>query len=173
MALGRLTSFTFGTRFLTLVYDNSQTFYVSYAHLIGFESDPRSGDLTIWIYTAGEVSETLSVRNSDLVAIGSSASAFLASLQGVLVNQLFWFEIWANFLARAKTGGAFAPELESSCGREYRYDMSGPPLVPTADEDYADFWYFNLRCDTDLATVKEVSSYNCILARFSPLNPNT
>lgn len=173
MALGRLSSFTFGTRFLTLVYDNAQTFYVSYAHLIGFESDPRSGDLTIWIYPHGEVSETLSVKNSNLVAIGSSAAAFLASLQGVMVNQLFWFEIWANFLARAKAGGAFAPELESTCGREFRYEMSGPPLVPTADEDYADFWYFNLRCDTDSATVKEVSAYNCLLARFSPLNPNT
>jgi len=173
MALGRLTSFTFGTRFLTLVYANSQTYYVSYAHIIGFELDPRTTDTTVWIYPHGEVSETLSVRNSDLVAIGSSAAAFLALLQGVLVNQLFWFEIWANFLARAKANGAFAPELESTCGREFRYEMSGPPLVPTADEDYADFWYFNLRCDTDSATVKEASAYNCLLARFSPLNPNT
>lgn len=173
MALGRLTSFTFGTRFLTLVYVNSQTFYVSYAHIIAYESDPTSGDLTIVLYTQGQVSETLSVKNTDLVALGSSAAAFLASLQGVMTNQLFWFEIWANFLARAKANGAFAPELESSCGRGFRYRMSGPPLVPTADEDYADFWYFNLRCDTDLATVKEVSAYNCLLARYSPLNPNT
>lgn len=172
MALGRLSSFTFGTRFLTLVYDNAQTFYVSYAHLIGFESDPRSGDLTIWIYPQGEVSETLSVKNSDLVAIGSSAAAFLASLQGVVVNQLFWFDVWANFMARANATSALPAELESSCGRGFRYRMSGPPLVPTADEDYADFWYFNVRCDTDLATAKEVVAYNCILARFSTLNPS-
>lgn len=172
MALGRLSSFTFGTRFLTLVYDNAQTFYVSYAHLIGFESDPRSGDLTIWIYPHGEVSETLSVKNSNLVAIGSSAAAFLASLQGVVVNQLFWFDVWANFMARANAASALPAELESSCGRGFRYRMSGPPLVPTADEDYADFWYFNLRCDTALATVKEVVAYNCILARFSTLNPS-
>jgi hypothetical protein len=171
MALERLTSFTFGTRFLTLVYGSTQTFYVSYAHLIGFESDPRSGDLTIWIYTAGEVSETLSVKNSDLVAIGSSASAFLALLQGVLVNQLFWFEIWANFLARAKANSALTPELASTCGRYFRYELN-PPLVPTATEDYADFWYFNQRCDNDSATVKEVSAYNCLLTRFSALNPN-
>lgn len=172
MALGRLSSFTFGTRFLTLVYDNAQTFYVSYAHLIGFESDPRSGDLTIWIYPQGEVSETLSVKNSDLVAIGSSAAAFLASLQGVVVNQLFWFDVWANFMARANAASALPAELESSCGRGFRYRMSGPPLVPTADEDYADFWYFNVRCDTALATAKEVVAYNCILARFSTLNPS-
>ena len=172
MALGRLSSFTFGTRFLTLVYDNAQTFYVSYAHLIGFESDPRSGDLTIWIYPQGEVSETLSVKNSNLVAIGSSAAAFLALLQGVVVNQLFWFDVWANLMARAKAGGASAPELESSCGREFRYEMSGPPLVPIADEDYADFWYFNVRCDTALAIAKDVVAYNCILARFSTLNPS-
>lgn len=172
MALGRLSSFTFGTRFLTLVYDNAQTFYVSYAHLIGFESDPRSGDLTIWIYPQGQVSETLSVKNSDLVAIGSSAAAFLASLQGVMVNQLFWFDVWANFMARANATSALPAELESSCGRGFRYRMSGPPLVPTADEDYADFWYFNVRCDTALATAKEVVAYNCILARFSTLNPS-
>ena len=172
MALGRLSSFTFGTRFLTLVYDNAQTFYVSYAHLIGFESDPRSGDLTIWIYPQGQVSETLSVKNTDLVALGSSAAAFLASLQGVMVNQLFWFDVWANFMARANATSALPAELESSCGREFRYEMSGPPLVPTANEDYADFWYFNVRCDTDLATAKEVVAYNCILARFSTLNPS-
>jgi len=172
MALGRLSSFTFGTRFLTLVYDNAQTFYVSYAHLIGFESDPRSGDLTIWIYPQGQVSETLSVKNSDLVAIGSSAAAFLASLQGVMVNQLFWFDVWANFMARANATSALPAELESSCGRGFRYRMSGPPLVPTANEDYADFWYFNVRCDTALATAKEVVAYNCILARFSTLNPS-
>ena len=172
MALGGLTSFTFGTRFLTLVYANSQTFYVSYAHLIGFELDPRTTDTTVWIYTAGEVSETLSVRNSDLVAIGSSAAAFLALLQGVLVNQLFWFDVWANFMARANANSALPAELESSCGRGFRYRMSGPPLVPTANEDYADFWYFNLRCDTDSAIVKDVSAYSCILARFSPLNPS-
>jgi hypothetical protein len=171
MALGRLTSFTFGTRFLTLVYANSQTFYVSYAHLIGFELDPRTTDTTVWIYPHGEVSETLSVKNSDLVAIGSSAAAFLASLQGVMVNQLFWFEIWANFLARAKANSALTPELASSCGRYFRYELN-PPLVPTATEDYADFWYFNLRCDSDSATVKEVSAYNCLLTRFSALNPN-
>lgn len=172
MALGRLSSFTFGTRFLTLVYDNAQTFYVSYAHLIGFESDPRSGDLTIWIYPQGQVSETLSVKNSNLVAIGSSAAAFLASLQGVMVNQLFWFDVWANFMARANATSALPAELESSCGRGFRYRMSGPPLVPTANEDYADFWYFNVRCDTALATAKEVVAYNCILARFSTLNPS-
>jgi len=171
MALGRLTSFTFGTRFLTLVYANSQTFYVSYAHLIGFELDPRTTDTTVWIYPHGEVSETLSVKNSDLVAIGSSAAAFLASLQGVMVNQLFWFEIWANFLARAKANSALTPELASSCGRYFRYELN-PPLVPTATEDYADFWYFNQRCDNDSATVKEVSAYNCLLTRFSALNPN-
>jgi len=171
MALGRLTSFTFGTRFLTLVYANSQTYYVSYAHIIGFELDPRTTDTTVWIYPHGEVSETLSVKNSDLVAIGSSASAFLASLQGVMVNQLFWFEIWANFLARAKADSALTPELASSCGRYFRYELN-PPLVPTATEDYADFWYFNLRCDSDSATVKEVSAYNCLLTRFSALNPN-
>jgi hypothetical protein len=171
MALGRLTSFTFGTRFLTLVYANSQTFYVSYAHLIGFELDPRTTDTTVWIYPHGEVSETLSVKNSDLVAIGSSAAAFLALLQGVLVNQLFWFEIWANFLARAKANSALTPELASSCGRYFRYELN-PPLVPTATEDYADFWYFNQRCDNDSATVKEASAYNCLLTRFSALNPN-
>lgn len=171
MALGRLTSFTFGTRFLTLVYANSQTFYVSYAHLIGFELDPRTTDTTVWIYPHGEVSETLSVKNSDLVAIGSSAAAFLASLQGVMVNQLFWFEIWANFLARAKANSALTPELASSCGRYFRYELN-PPLVPTATEDYADFWYFNQRCDNDSATAKEVSAYNCLLTRFSALNPN-
>lgn len=171
MALGRLTSFTFGTRFLTLVYANSQTYYVSYAHIIGFELDPRTTDTTVWIYPHGEVSETLSVKNSDLVAIGSSAAAFLASLQGVMVNQLFWFEIWANFLARAKANSALTPELASSCGRYFRYELN-PPLVPTATEDYADFWYFNQRCDNDSATVKEVSAYNCLLTRFSALNPN-
>jgi hypothetical protein len=171
MALGRLSSFTFGTRFLTLVYVNSQTFYVSYAHIIAYESDPTSGDLTIVLYTQGQVSETLSVKNTDLVALGSSAAAFLASLQGVMVNQLFWFEIWANFLARAKANSALTPELASTCGRYFRYELN-PPLVPTATEDYADFWYFNQRCDNDSATVKEASAYNCLLTRFSTLNPN-
>lgn len=171
MALARLTSFSFGEKLLTLTYANSQTYYVSYAHLVAFELDPRTTDPKVYIYTHGETSETLFVSSSDLVALGSSISAFLASLQGVMVNQLFWFEIWANFLARAKANSALTPELASTCGRYFRYELN-PPLVPTATEDYADFWYFNQRCDNDSATVKEVSAYNCLLTRFSALNPN-
>jgi hypothetical protein len=171
MALSRLTSFSFGEKLLTLTYANSQTYYVSYAHLVAFELDPRTTDPKVYIYTHGETSETLFVSSSDLVALGSSISAFLASLQGAVINQLFWFEIWANFMARATAGSALAPELVSTCGRYFRYELN-PPLVPTATEDYADFWYFNQRCDNDSATVKEVVSYNCILTRFSILNPN-
>jgi hypothetical protein len=171
MALSRLTSFSFGEKLLTLTYANSQTYYVSYAHLVAFELDPRTTDPKVYIYTHGETSETLFVSSSDLVALGSSISAFLASLQGVMVNQLFWFEIWANFLARAKANSALTPELASTCGRYFRYELN-PPLVPTATEDYADFWYFNQRCDNDSATVKEASAYNCLLTRFSTLNPN-
>ena len=171
MALARLTSFSFGDKLLTLTYANSQTYYVSYAHLVAFELDPRTTDPKIYIYTHGQTSETLFVSSSDLLALGSSLSAFLASLQGVMINQLFWFDIWANFMARAKAGSALAPELESTCGRYFRYELN-PPLVPTATEDYADFWYFNQRCDNDSATVKEVSAYNCLLTRFSALNPN-
>jgi hypothetical protein len=171
MALARLTSFSFGEKLLTLTYANSQTYYVSYAHLVAFELDPRTTDPKVYIYTHGETSETLFVSSSDLVALGSSISAFLASLQGVMVNQLFWFEIWANFLARAKANSALTPELASTCGRYFRYELN-PPLVPTATEDYADFWYFNQRCDNDSATVKEASAYNCLLTRFSALNPN-
>jgi hypothetical protein len=154
-----------------LTYANSQTYYVSYAHLVAFELDPRTTDPKVYIYTHGETSETLFVSSSDLVALGSSISAFLASLQGAVINQLFWFEIWANFMARATAGSALAPELVSTCGRYFRYELN-PPLVPTATEDYADFWYFNQRCDNDSAIVKEVVSYNCILTRFSILNPN-
>jgi hypothetical protein len=171
MALSRLTSFSFGEKLLTLTYANSQTYYVSYAHLVAFELDPRTTDPKVYIYTHGETSETLFVSSSDLVALGSSISAFLASLQGAVINQLFWFEIWANFMARATAGSALAPELVSTCGRYFRYELN-PPLVPTATEDYADFWYFNQRCDNDSAIVKEVVSYNCILTRFSILNPN-
>jgi hypothetical protein len=157
---------------LTLNYSGSEVYYVPYAHLISFEYDPTTLDPKVYIYLHGTLDNVLSVSESELVAIGSSISAFLASLQGVLVNQLFWFDVWANFMARANANSALPAELESSCGRGFRYRMSGPPLVPTANEDYADFWYFNLRCDIDSAIAKDVSAYSCILARFSPLNPS-
>jgi hypothetical protein len=113
MALGRLTSFTFGNSFLTLVYANSQTYYVSYAHIIAGESDSRSGDLTIWIYTAGEVGETLSVKNSDLVAIGSSATAFLA-----LFNQNIQpYSYWQDFLDSTTASGALPSEPSALRGQ--------------------------------------------------------
>ena len=113
MALGRLTSFTFGNSFLTLVYANSQTYYVSYAHIIAGESDSRSGDLTIWIYTAGEVGETLSVKNSDLVAIGSSAAAFLA-----LFNQNIQpYSYWQDFLDSTTASGALPSEPSALRGQ--------------------------------------------------------
>jgi len=131
MALQRLTSFTFGTGFLTLVYGSTQTFNVSYAHLIGFESDPRSGDLTIWIYTAGEVSETLSVRNSDLVAIGSSTSAFVA-----LMNQNIQpYSYWEEFLASTTANGALPTEPSALRGQclyahfQPLYNSGSPSLI--------------------------------------------
>jgi len=171
MALQRLTSFSFGQRLLTLNYSGSEVYYVPYAHLISFEYDPTNLDPKVYIYLHGTLDNVLSVSESALVAIGSSIGAFLAALQGVMVNQLFWFEIWANFLDRAKANSALTPELASTCGRYFRYELN-PPLAPTATEDYADFWYFNQRCDNNSAIVKEVVSYNCILTRFSILNPN-
>jgi hypothetical protein len=171
MALQRLTSFSFGQRLLTLNYGGTEVYYVPYSHLISFEYDPTTLDPKVYIYLHGTLDNVLSVSQSELVALGSSISAFLASLQGAVINQLFWFDIWANFMARATAGSALAPELVSTCGRYFRYELN-PPLVPTATEDYADFWYFNQRCDNDSAIVKEVVSYNCILTRFSILNPN-
>ena len=53
---------------------------MNYADIITVELDPTSGETLVRIYAEGEVSVTLTASNSDLVALGTTAAAFITNL---------------------------------------------------------------------------------------------
>jgi hypothetical protein len=79
-ALPRLTAFSLGTSQLVLTYADGRIFYVNYADIITVELDPTSGETLVRIYAEGEVSVTLTASNTDLVALGTTATAFITNL---------------------------------------------------------------------------------------------
>ena len=53
---------------------------MNYADIITVELDPTSGETLVRIYAEGEVSVTLTASNTDLVALGTTATAFITNL---------------------------------------------------------------------------------------------
>ena len=77
-ALPALTAFSFGTTQLVLTYADGRIFYVNYKDIICNLYDPTTGEITLKIYQDGQI--TLVISAADLVAIGTTISAFLTSL---------------------------------------------------------------------------------------------
>jgi len=83
-ALPALTAFSFGTTQLILTYADGRVFYVNYKNIICNLDDPTTGEVILRIYQDGQI--TLVISATDLVAIGTTISAFLASLNIYVAN---------------------------------------------------------------------------------------
>jgi len=83
-ALPALTAFSFGTTQLILTYADGRVFYVNYKNIICNLDDPTTGEVILRIYQDGQI--TLVISATDLVAIGTTISAFLASLNTYVAN---------------------------------------------------------------------------------------
>ena len=83
-ALPALTAATFGTTQLILTYADGRIFYANYKDIICNLYDPTTGEITLKIYQDGQI--TLVISATDLVAIGTTISAFLASLNTYVAN---------------------------------------------------------------------------------------
>ena len=83
-ALPALTAFSFGTTQLILTYADGRVFYVNYKNIICNLDDPTTGEVILRIYQDGQI--TLVISANDLVAIGTTISAFLASLNIYVAN---------------------------------------------------------------------------------------
>ena len=83
-ALPALTAFSFGTTQLILTYADGRVFYVNYKNIICNLDDPTTGEVILRIYQDGQI--TLVISANDLVAIGTTISAFLASLNTYVAN---------------------------------------------------------------------------------------
>lgn len=84
MALATLTARTFGATQLTLTYSDGRVYYLNYRDINATELDATSGITKVRIYLSGGLDESMFVTGPDLVAIGTSASAFLATLNTYL-----------------------------------------------------------------------------------------
>ena len=83
-ALPALTAFSFGTTQLILTYADGRVFYVNYKNIICNLDDPTTGEVILRIYQDGQI--TLVISANDLVAIGTTISAFLTSLNIYVAN---------------------------------------------------------------------------------------
>jgi hypothetical protein len=79
-ALPALTAYSFGASQLVLTYADGRVFYVNYADIITVELDPTSGESLVRIYAEGEVSATLTISNTALAGLGTTAAAFITNL---------------------------------------------------------------------------------------------
>lgn len=84
MALATLTARTFGATQLTLTYSDGRVYYLNYRDINATELDSTSGITKVRIYLSGGLDESMFVTGPDLVAIGTTASAFLTTLNSYL-----------------------------------------------------------------------------------------
>jgi len=84
MALATLTARTFGATQLTLTYSDGRVYYLNYRDINATELDGTSGITKVRIYLSGGLDESMFVSGPDLVAIGTTAPAFLSTLNSYL-----------------------------------------------------------------------------------------
>ena len=84
MALPSLTTASFLSTQLTLTYSDGRQYFLNYRDINATELDSTSGITKVRIYLSGGLDESMFVTGPDLVAIGTSASAFLTTLNTYL-----------------------------------------------------------------------------------------
>jgi hypothetical protein len=84
MALPTLTARTFGATQLQLTYADGRQYFLNYRDIISTELDATDGITKVRIYLSGGLDESMFVTNTDLVALGTTASAFLTTLNTYL-----------------------------------------------------------------------------------------
>ena len=84
MALPTLTARTFGATQLQLTYADGRQYFLNYRDIISSELDATDGIQKVRIYLSRGLDEAMFVSNTDLVALGTTASAFIATLNTYL-----------------------------------------------------------------------------------------
>ena len=83
-ALPSLTAYNFGTEQLRLDYADGRQYFLNYKDIVGVQIDPTSGVYIVRIYPSGEVGASISVSNTDLVALGTTYTSFVSTLNSYL-----------------------------------------------------------------------------------------
>ncbi len=84
MALPSLTTASFLSTQLTLTYSDGRQYFLNYRDINATELDSTSGITKVRIYLSGGLDESMFVTGPDLVAIGTTATAFLTTLNTYL-----------------------------------------------------------------------------------------
>ena len=84
MALTTLTSQAFLATQLRLTYSDGRQYFLNYRDINATELDSTSGITKVRIYLSGGLDESMFVTGPDLVAIGTTASIFLSTLNSYL-----------------------------------------------------------------------------------------
>jgi len=83
-ALPSLTAYSFGAEQLELDYADGRQYFLNYKDIVGVEIDPTTGIYVVRIYPSGQVGVSISVSNTDLVALGTTYTAFVSTLNSNL-----------------------------------------------------------------------------------------
>jgi tRNA threonylcarbamoyladenosine modification (KEOPS) complex Pcc1 subunit len=132
-ALPALTAATFGTTQLILTYADGRIFYVNYKDIICNLYDPTTGEITLKIYQDGQI--TLVISATDLVAIGTTISAFLTSLNIYVANNSATSSLGSKMevVTGAVTGKAYtALMINASCSFSTLTDSASNNLLSAA-----------------------------------------
>jgi hypothetical protein len=84
MALPTLTATSFVATQLRLTYADGRQYFLNYRDIISTELDATDGITKVRIYLSGTLDESIFVTNGDLVALGTTAAAFIATLNTYL-----------------------------------------------------------------------------------------
>jgi hypothetical protein len=83
-ALPTLTSYTFGANQLELDYSDGTQYFLNYKDIISVQIDPTTGEYIVRVYLSEEVGNSIFVSNTDLVALGTTYTAFVSTLNSYL-----------------------------------------------------------------------------------------
>jgi hypothetical protein len=83
-ALPALSNFNFGVDQLRLDYADGRQYFLNYKDIVAVQIDPTTGIYVVRIYPSGEVGSSISVSNPDLIARGTTYTAFVSTLNSYL-----------------------------------------------------------------------------------------
>lgn len=83
-ALPTLTNYNFGASQLRLDYSDGRQYFLNYKDIVAVQIDPTTGIYVVRIYPSGEVGASISVSNTDLVALGTTYTSFVSTLNSYL-----------------------------------------------------------------------------------------
>jgi hypothetical protein len=83
-ALPALSNFNFGVDQLRLDYADGRQYFLNYKDIVAVQIDTTTGIYVVRIYPSGEVGSSISVSNPDLIALGTTYTAFVSTLNSYL-----------------------------------------------------------------------------------------